>query len=45
MAPWACFFEDDGVAVKGINYNRLVVVLLNVAQNHEGRIAALEAKS
>lgn len=44
VAPWACFFEDDGVTVKGINYDRLVVALLNVAQDHEARIAALEGK-
>lgn len=45
VAPWACFYEDDGMTVKGINYDRLVVVLLNVVQDHESRIVALEAKA
>lgn len=42
VAPWACFYEDDGVTVRGINYDRLVVSLLGVAQDHERRIRAIE---
>jgi hypothetical protein len=40
VAPWACFYEEDGVTVKGINYDRLVVALLNVVQDHEQRLTA-----
>lgn len=40
VAPWACFYEADGVTVRGINYDRLVVTLLNVVQDHERRLKA-----
>lgn len=43
VAPWACFYEADGVTVRGINYDRLTVALLAVAKDQERRIAALEA--
>jgi len=40
VAPWACFYEADGTTVRGINYDRLVVCLLNVVQDHERRLKA-----
>jgi hypothetical protein len=44
VVPWACFYEADGVTVRGINYDRLVVALLNAAQDHEARITAQQAQ-
>lgn len=40
VAPWACFYEEDGVTVRGINYDRLVVAAINVLQDHERRLKA-----
>lgn len=42
VAPWACFYEDDGVTVRGINYDRLIVAALSVLQDHEERLNTLE---
>jgi hypothetical protein len=51
VAPWACFYEADGVTVRGINYDRLMVAAINVLQDqqhvlrtHETRITALEGR-
>jgi hypothetical protein len=40
VAPWACFFEADGVTVRGINYDRLIVCAMNVLADHERRLKA-----
>jgi hypothetical protein len=40
VAPWACFYEDDGITVRGINYDRLIVAAINVLQDHEARLKA-----
>jgi hypothetical protein len=40
VAPWACFYEEDGVTVRGINYDRLIVAAINVLQDHERRLKA-----
>lgn len=40
VAPWACFYEEDGVTVRGINYDRLIVAAINVLQDHEARLKA-----
>jgi hypothetical protein len=44
VAPWACFFEADGTTVRGVNYDRLVVSLLDVAQSQIKQIDALASR-
>lgn len=41
---WAVDYDDDGLPF-GVRYDRLVLALIPVLQDHESRIAALEAAS
>ena len=41
---WLVYYDGDGLP-QGINYERLALALLPVVQDHEARIAALEARS